>query len=178
MNLDALYSGLTLKTDAKMVLLVLDVLGDIATREQGYVTPLEAAFTPNLDALAKDSAQGRMIPVAPGLTPGSGPGHLGLFGYDPIEYQIGRGVLEALGIGVEVGPDDVAIRGNFCTIDDEGRVSDRRAGRIPTETCARLGGKLRQGIKLDGVEVLIEPVREYRLVVRFRRHGLGDGVCD
>src|SRR5438477_2617999 len=103
MNLDALYSELTLKTGAKLVLLVLDGLGDVATREQGYLTPLEAAATPNLDALAKDSAQGRMIPVAPGITPGSGPGHLALFGYDPLEFQVGRGVIEALGLGLELG---------------------------------------------------------------------------
>jgi 2,3-bisphosphoglycerate-independent phosphoglycerate mutase len=121
---------------------------------------------------------GLSTPVAPGITPGSGPGHLGLFGYDPLEYQIGRGVLEALGIGVEVGPKDVAIRGNFCTIDAEGRVTDRRAGRIPTETCEKLVAKLRQGVKIDGVETLVEPVREYRLVVRFRGDGLGDNVCD
>ncbi len=99
MNLDALYSELTLKLKTKVVLVVLDGLGDIATREQNYLTPLEAATTPNLDALAKESAQGRMIPVAPGITPGSGPGHLGLFGYDPLEFQVGRGVIEALGPG-------------------------------------------------------------------------------
>ncbi len=101
MNLDALYSELTLKTGAKLVLLVLDGVGDVATREQGYLTPLEAAATPNLDALSKDSAQGRMIPVAPGITPGSGPGHLALFGYDPLEFQVGRGVIEALGLGLD-----------------------------------------------------------------------------
>src|SRR5262249_61034207 len=101
MNLDALYSSLTLKTEAKLALVVLDGLGDVATREQGYLTPLEAAATPNLDMLSKDSAQGRMIPVAPGITPGSGPGHLALFGYDPIEFQVGRGVVEVLGLGVE-----------------------------------------------------------------------------
>src|SRR5678809_637328 len=114
MNLDALYSELTLKTKTKLALLVLDGLGDVATREQGYLTPLEAARTPNLDALSKDSAQGRMIPVAPGLTPGSGPGHLGLFGYDPLEVQVGRGVIEALGLGMELKPGDVCARANFA----------------------------------------------------------------
>jgi len=93
MNLDALYSELTLKTKAKLALVVLDGLGDLATKEQLYLTPLEAAATPNLDKLCKDSAQGRMVPVAPGITPGSGPGHLGLFGYDPLEFQVGRGVI-------------------------------------------------------------------------------------
>src|SRR5215468_6427011 len=109
MNLDSLYSSLTLKTEAKMALVVLDGVGDIATREQNYQTPLEAAATPNLDALAKDSAQGRMIPAAPGITPGSGPGHLGLFGYDPLEFQVGRGVIEALGLGIELKPGDVQV---------------------------------------------------------------------
>ena len=138
MNLDALYSELTLKTKTKLALLVLDGLGDVATREQGYLTPLEAAGTPNLDALSKDSAQGRMIPVAPGLTPGSGPGHLGLFGYDPLEVQVGRGVIEALGLGMELKPGDVCARANFATLDPKGIVTDRRAGRIPTETCEKL----------------------------------------
>src|SRR5437879_12072666 len=120
MNLDTLYSELTLQTNAKLVLLVLDGLGDLATREQGYVTPLEAARTPNLDALAKDSAQGRMIPVAPGITPGSGPGHLGLFGYDTLDFQVGGGVIEARGLGLELQAGDVAARGHFCTLVDKG----------------------------------------------------------
>ena len=127
MNLDALYSELTLKNDAKLVLIVLDGVGDVATREQGYLTPLEAAATPNLDLLSKESAQGRMIPVSPGITPGSGPGHLALFGYDPLEFQVGRGVIEALGSGLELRAGDVAARGNFCTLDQKGIVIDRRA---------------------------------------------------
>src|SRR5512135_1825674 len=140
MNLDTLYSELTLKTDAKLALVVLDGVGDLATRDQGYLTPLEAAVTPNLDALAKEAAQGRMIPVAPGVTPGSGPGHLGLFGYDPAspEADIGRGVLEALGEGIDIVPGDVAARGNFATADADGNLTDRRAGRIPTEESQRL----------------------------------------
>src|SRR4051795_7212480 len=162
---------------AKIVLLVADGLGGLPI-EPGGKTELETARTPNLDALAAEGTVGLSTPVAPGITPGSGPGHLGLFGYDPLEHQIGRGVLEALGIGVEVGPRDGAIRGNFCTIDAEGRVTDRRAGRIPTEACEKLVAKLRAGVKIDGVETLVEPVREYRLVVRFRGDGLGDNVCD
>jgi 2,3-bisphosphoglycerate-independent phosphoglycerate mutase len=161
----------------KIVLLVADGLGGLPV-EPGGPTELEAARTPNLDRLASEGTVGLSIPVAPGITPGSGPGHLGLFGYDPLEHPIGRGVLEALGVGVEVGPDDVAIRGNFCTIDAEGRVTDRRAGRIPSEVGARLVEKLRQGVNIEGVETLIEPVREYRLVVRFRGKGLGDHVAD
>src|ERR1700757_2979942 len=147
MNLDALYSELTLKTKAKLVLMVLDGLGDIATREQNFLTPLEAATTPNLDKLARESAQGRMIPVAPGITPGSGPGHLGLFGYDPLEYQVGRGVIEALGLGLELKAGDVAARANFCTLDAKGIVTNRRAGRIPTETCERLCTMLSAKVK-------------------------------
>src|SRR5512140_1395314 len=117
MNLDALYTELTIKTNAKLALVVMDGIGDIATRETGYMTPLEAAVTPNLDALAKDSAQGRLVPIAPGITPGSGPGHLGLFGYDPLEYQVGRGVIEALGLGMELKPGDICARANFATLD-------------------------------------------------------------
>ncbi len=162
---------------SKIVLLVADGLGGLPM-EAGGKTELETAGTPNLDHLAVEGTVGLSTPVYPGVAPGSGPGHLGLFGYDPLEYQIGRGVLEALGIGVEVGPRDVAIRGNFCTIDAEGKVTDRRAGRIPTETCAKLVERLRAGVKIDGVETLIEPVREYRLVVRFRGEGLGDKVAD
>src|SRR5207248_3492670 len=138
MNLDALYSQLTLKTNAKLALLVLDGLGDIATGGPDSSTPLEAASTPNLDALSKDSAQGRMIPVAPGITPGSGPGHLALFGYDPLEFQVDRGVIEALGLGLELRAGDVAARANFCTLDAKGIVTDRRAGRIDTKVCEEL----------------------------------------
>lgn len=161
----------------KIVLLVADGLGGLPM-EPGGKTELETARTANLDRLAAEGTVGLSTPVYPGIAPGSGPGHLGLFGYDPLEYQIGRGVLEALGIGVEVGPNDVAIRGNFCTIDDQGRVTDRRAGRIPTETCVKLVEKLRAGVRIAGVETLIEPVQDYRLVVRFRGEGLGAKVAD
>ncbi|HEX8201120.1 MAG TPA: 2,3-bisphosphoglycerate-independent phosphoglycerate mutase [Isosphaeraceae bacterium] len=161
----------------KIVLLVADGLGGLPI-EPGGKTELETARTPNLDRLVAEGTCGLSLPVAPGITPGSGPGHLGLFGFDPLEHDIGRGVLEALGIGVEVGPRDVAIRGNFCTIDAAGRVTDRRAGRIPTETCQRLVAKLRDRIRIEEVETLIEPVREYRLVIRFRGEGLGDDVAD
>src|SRR5437867_5797092 len=179
MNLDALYSELTLESNAKVVLLVLDGLGDVATREQGYVTPLEAAATPNLDALSKDSAQGRMVPVAPGITPGSGPGHLGLFGYDPIEFQVGRGVIEALGLGVELKPGDVCARANFATLDAKGIVTDRRAGRIPTETCEKLCALLVEKIKkLGDTQVIIKAGKEHRFVVVFRGKGLEGPLTD
>jgi 2,3-bisphosphoglycerate-independent phosphoglycerate mutase len=179
MNLDALYSELTLKTKAKLVLVVLDGLGDIATKEQNYLTPLEAAVTPNLDKIAKDSAQGRMIPVAPGITPGSGPGHLGLFGYDPLEFQVGRGVIEALGLGMELKPGDVCARANFATFDAKGIVTDRRAGRIATEVCEKLVALLAAKIKKIGeTEILIKAGKEHRFVVIFRGQGLEGPLTD
>lgn len=179
MNLDAVYSELTLKPAAKLALVVLDGLGDVATRQQGYLTPLEAAATPNLDALCKDSAQGRMYPIAPGITPGSGPGHLGLFGYDPLEYQVGRGVIEALGLGLDLQAGDVAARANFCTLDPGGVVTDRRAGRIPTETCEKLCAKLAAKVqRLGDTAVIIQPGKEHRFVVVFRGRGLEGPVTD
>ncbi len=179
MNLDALYSELTLKTNAKLALVVMDGVGDVATRGQGYLTPLEAAATPNLDALSKDSAQGRMIPVAPGITPGSGPGHVALFGYDPIEYQVGRGVIEALGLGLELKPGDVCARANFATLDPKGIVTDRRAGRIPTETCEKLCAMLAAKVKKIGdTQVIIKAGKEHRFVVVFRGKGLQGPLTD
>src|SRR5580704_10384330 len=179
MNLDSLYSELTLKTKTKIVLLVLDGLGDIATREQGYLTPLEAAATPNLDELARDSAQGRMLPVAPGITPGSGPGHLALFGYDPLEFQVGRGVIEALGLGIELKAGDVAARANFCTLDAKGIVTDRRAGRIDTSVCEKLCAMLSQKVKKVGdAQVIIKAGKGHRFVVIFRGKGLEGPLTD
>src|SRR5258706_1723695 len=179
MKLDTLYSELTLKTNAKLVLVVLDGLGDIATREQDKLTPLEAAATPNLDAIARNAAQGRMIPVAPGITPGSGPGHLGLFGYDPLEYQVGRGVIEALGLGLELKPGDVCARANFATLDPKGIVADRRAGRIPTETCEKLCALLAAKIKKIGdTQVIIRAGKEHRFVVVFRGKDLEGPLTD
>jgi 2,3-bisphosphoglycerate-independent phosphoglycerate mutase len=179
MNLDTLYSELTLPTKAKLVLLVLDGLGDLATPEQSYLTPLEAARTPNLDQLSKGAAQGRMQPVAPGITPGSGPGHLALFGYDPLEYQVGRGVIEALGLGVELQPGDVAARANFCTLDKAGIVTDRRAGRIETEVCEELCALLSSKIKtFAGAKVTIKAGKGHRFVVIFRGTGLEGPLTD
>src|SRR5438045_9604046 len=170
MNLDALYSELTLKKDAKLVLLVMDGIGDLATGGPDSSTPLEAAATPNLDELTKTSAQGRIIPVAPGITPGSGPGHLGLFGYDPLEFEVGRGVIEALGLGLELKPGDVCARANFATVDAKGIVTDRRAGRIPTETCEKLCALLSAKVKKIGdTQVIIKAGKEHRFVVVFSR---------
>jgi 2,3-bisphosphoglycerate-independent phosphoglycerate mutase len=179
MNLDALYSELTLKTTAKLALVVLDGVGDVATREQAYLTPLEAARTPNLDGLSKDSAQGRMLPVAPGITPGSGPGHLALFGYDPLQFQVGRGVIEALGLGLELQAGDVAARANFCTLDEKGIVTDRRAGRIDTKVCEELCELLTQSVKeVDDAEVIIKAGKGHRFVVVFRGKGLEGPLSD
>lgn len=180
MNLDTLYSELTLKTNAKLALVVLDGLGDVATNAQNRMTPLEAARTPNLDALvAAGCAQGRMIPVAPGITPGSGPGHLALFGYDPLEYQVGRGVIEALGLGVELRAGDVAARANFCTLDERGIVTDRRAGRIDTAVCERLCARLRERVRRVGdAEVIIQAGKGHRFVVVFRGKGLEGPLTD
>lgn len=180
MNLDTLYSELTLKTNAKLALVVLDGLGDVATNAQNRMTPLEAARTPNLDALvAAGCAQGRMIPVAPGITPGSGPGHLALFGYDPLEYQVGRGVIEALGLGVDLQAGDVAARANFCTLDERGIVTDRRAGRIDTAVCERLCARLREQVRRVGdAEVIIQAGKGHRFVVVFRGKGLEGPLTD
>ncbi|EDL56572.1 2,3-bisphosphoglycerate-independent phosphoglycerate mutase [Gimesia maris] len=175
-DLHALMKKLQKKNDSKIVLLVSDGLGGLPL-EPGGKTELETANTPNLDALAKKGTLGRSIPVIPGITPGSGPGHLGLFGYDPLEFNIGRGVLEALGIDFELGPDDVAIRGNFCTLDDDGKITDRRAGRIPSEVGAELCKKLDK-IEIPGVEVFVRHVKEYRLVIVLRAKGLGGDIND
>src|SRR5512146_2236022 len=138
---------LIVPAQSKIVLLVLDGLGGLPL-EPGGKTELESADTPNLDALAAQSALGLTVPAGPGITVGSGPGHLAIFGYDPIEYEIGRGALEALGVDFELGPDDVAARGNFCTVDEDGLGTDRRAGRIPTELGRELANRLRT-IKVD-----------------------------
>ncbi len=179
-KLDEVYAKLQVKTGAKLALIVLDGLGDIATREQGGMTPLEAARTPHLDGLVSQGcAQGRMIPVAPGITPGSGPGHLGLFGYDPLEWEVGRGVIETLGLGIELKKGDVAARANFCTLDAQGIVTDRRAGRIATEICERLCALLSAKIKkLGTTQVKIYPGKEHRFVVVFRGPGLEGPLTD
>ncbi|HPF32719.1 MAG TPA: hypothetical protein PK907_06850, partial [Candidatus Sabulitectum sp.] len=132
-----LISELALDHGGKILLAVMDGVGDISVPKLKGRTPLEAAATPNMDRLASRSALGLHIPVARGVTPGSGPGHLGLFGYDPVECLVGRGALAALGIGFQLNHGDLAARINFCTIDGNGIVTDRRAGRISTDECAR-----------------------------------------
>jgi len=164
------------KATTKIVMLVADGLGGLPL-DPGGKTELETAATPNLDRLAARGTSGSSIPVLPGITPGSGPGHLGLFGYDPLEFKIGRGALEATGIGFELGPEDVAARGNFCTLDSAGLISDRRAGRIPSEESFKVVERL-QGVKIAGVETFVKPVKEHRFVVVFRGKGLDGGVAD
>lgn len=176
MNLHELICDLREANNSRIVLLVADGLGGLPL-EPGGKTELEVARTPNLDACARDGVCGLSTPVLPGITPGSGPGHLGLFGYDPLEYRIGRGILEALGINFAVGAKDVAARGNFCTVDSRGLITDRRAGRPTTERCVAMC-KLMRGITIPGVEVFVEPVREHRFVVVFRGEGLGDKIND
>ncbi len=162
--------------NTKILMLILDGLGGLPLTVNG-LTELEAAHTPNMDRLAREGICGLSEPVGPGITPGSGPGHLALFGYDPMQYVIGRGVLEALGIGFPLEKHDVAARGNFCTLDADGNITDRRAGRIPTEKCRELVEILRQ-IRLPGVEVFVEPVQDYRFVLVLRGEGLSPHLSE
>lgn len=180
MALDAarreLIEKLTAPNETKLLLLVADGVGGLP-RGRGSGTELESAATPNLDGLAGRGTLGLMTPVAPGITPGSGPGHLGLFGFDPMEVLVGRGVLEALGIGFPLEPTDVAARCNFCTVDDQGRITDRRAGRIASEEARGLVDRLAE-ISIEGVEVHVEHVREHRFVLVLRGEGLEAEVAD
>ena len=177
MDMHELTRQLQEQNESKIVLLVADGLGGLPLQPGGK-TELETAKTPNLDELARRGVCGLSNPVAPGITPGSGPGHLGLFGYDPVRYMVGRGILEALGIDFDIGPRDVATRGNFSSVDSEGKITDRRAGRIPNEKCVELCAKLRESVRIPGIELFVKPVREHRLVVVFRGDDLGDEVDD
>jgi 2,3-bisphosphoglycerate-independent phosphoglycerate mutase len=170
MTSQKIISQLVVSNTTKIVLLILDGLGG-APMHAGGPTELETAHTPNLDALAADGICGLHDPIAPGITPGSGPSHLALFGYDPLQHQIGRGVLESLGIGFDLHSDDMAARGNFCTVDENGLITDRRAGRIPTEKATELIQSLRL-ITLPDMKVFVEPVKDYRFILALRGEGL------
>ncbi|MCL6430051.1 MAG: 2,3-bisphosphoglycerate-independent phosphoglycerate mutase [Anaerolineae bacterium] len=162
---------LVVKNEKKIVMVVMDGLGGMPV-EPGGKTALELAHTPNLDALAAKGIVGLHEPIGPGITPGSGPSHLALFGYDPFSYEIGRGVLEAVGIDFPLTPNDLAARGNFATVDAEGRITDRRAGRIASEAAAELTARLQAGVRIEGVEVFVAPVKEHRFVLVLRGEGL------
>jgi len=171
-----LINEMAVDNGSKVVLLVMDGLGGLPL-EPGGLTELETAKTPNMDALTNRATLGLSEVVAPAFSPGSGPGHMALFGYDPLETLIGRGVLEAMGIGFPLTPNDVAVRANFCTVDAEGNITDRRAGRIPTEECAKRVEILRQ-IQIPGVQIFVEPVKEYRFVLVLRGEDLGANIPD
>ncbi|MBA7560299.1 MAG: 2,3-bisphosphoglycerate-independent phosphoglycerate mutase [Dehalococcoidia bacterium] len=171
-----LIRGLSRPSPAKIVLLVIDGLGGLPHPRTGK-TELETAKTPNLDKLAAAGICGMIDPISPGITPGSTPGHLALFGYDPLKFNIGRGVVEATGIDFDLKPGDIAARGNFCTVDEDGLITDRRAGRISTEKCAELC-QLLSGLAIDGVKLSILPVREHRFVIVFQGKGLAPDVSD
>jgi 2,3-bisphosphoglycerate-independent phosphoglycerate mutase len=167
MELHRFYSSLAIQNDRKIVVLLIDGLGGLSHEDYGYKTELEYANHPNLDRLASRGATGLLTPVLPGVTPGSGPAHLALFGVDPIAFNIGRGVLEALGIDIVPDPTDVLARGNFCTVDDNGVIIDRRAGRISTQTAEERLSLLRD-IRVPGCDIDLHAVRDHRFVLRLK----------
>jgi 2,3-bisphosphoglycerate-independent phosphoglycerate mutase len=166
-----ILKDLIVKNTTKIVLLLLDGLGGLPM-QPGGPTALEAAHTPNMDRLAAEGICGLHEPIGPGITPGSGPSHLAVFGYDPIAHEIGRGVLEAVGIDFPLTEQDLAARGNYCTIDAQGNITDRRAGRIPTELNEKLSARLQAEIRVPGVQVFVSPVKEHRFVLVLRGEGL------
>jgi len=161
---------------AKIVLLIMDGVGGLPHPKTSK-TELESARKPNLNRIARDSLCGLIDPVSPGITPGSAPGHLAIFGYDPLQYHIGRGVLEALGIDLELKPDDIAARGNFCTVDDKGIITHRRAGRISTDKNTVLC-RLLSNITIEGAEISMLPVKEHRFVLILRGEALSPELAD
>jgi 2,3-bisphosphoglycerate-independent phosphoglycerate mutase len=174
-NLD-LIRQLSITSPAKIVMLIMDGLGGLPHPETGK-TELETARTPNMDSLAAKGICGLSEPVGPGITSGSTPGHLALFGYDPVKYDMGRGVVEVMGIDFKIEPKDIAARGNFGTVDENGLVTDRRAGRISTEKCTELCHLLEK-IEIEGVRLFVLPVREHRFAVIFRGEGLAPELSD
>ncbi len=173
---EKILQSLAMQTDSKLLLVVIDGVGGLPVRGK---TELEAARTPNLDRLASKSICGLIDPISCGITPGSGPSHLALFGYDPFQYEIGRGVMEALGIGLKLTKEDLTARGNFATVDEKGVIVDRRAGRISTEKNQKLCQILQEEIKeVEGVRVSIYPGKEHRFVIVFQGEGLRDELTD
>jgi 2,3-bisphosphoglycerate-independent phosphoglycerate mutase len=174
-----MIEDIILPNDNKIIFLILDGLGDIPTPAFAHQTPLEAARKPNIDGLAQErGVLGRIIPVDVGITPGSGPGHLSLFGYDPVTCEIGRGVLEALGLNMDLQDGDLAARANFCTINN-GLVTDRRAGRIPTEETERLCALITEKIpEIEGVRIIIKPGKSHRFALILRGKHLSDKLSD
>lgn len=170
------FRNLIEPADTKIFMLIMDGLGGLP-REKGGKTELETAHTPNLDALAEEAALGLSSPAGAGIAVGSGPGHIAIFGFDPFEYEIGRGALEALGVDFDLQPGDVAARGNFCTVDSNGFITDRRAGRIPTDQAEKLV-ELLNSIKIEGAEFFVMPVKEHRFAFVVRSTDLGDYLTD
>ena len=169
---------LVIENDTKIVFLILDGLGGLPLPGTDK-TELEAARTPNLDALAKSSICGLLDPVCYGITPGSGPAHFSLFGYDPFRNNVGRGLLAAAGIDFPMKGNELFARVNFATLDDRGIITDRRAGRIDTETNRRVCRKLNENITLKkNVEVFFEPVREHRALMVLRGSKLHEDIAD
>jgi 2,3-bisphosphoglycerate-independent phosphoglycerate mutase len=170
------FGNLCIKTSSKIVMLVLDGLGGLPHPDTGK-TELETAHTPNMDKLTVNGICGLCHPISPGITAGSGPGHLALFGYNPLKFQIGRGILEAMGIDFPVTKNDIAARGNFCTVDSKGIITDRRAGRITTEKCTELCNLL-SSIKINDIELFVLPVREHRFMLVLRNTKLSQDISD
>ncbi len=176
MTKEEVLRSLAVQTDSKLLMVVIDGLGGLPVRGK---TELEAARIPNLDRLTFKSACGLIDPISYGITPGSGPSHLALFGYDPLQYEIGRGVMEALGIGLSLTKDDLTARGNFATVDEKGIIVDRRAGRIETEKNRELCKFLHEEIReVEGVTVSVYPGKEHRFVIVFRGKGLRGELTD
>jgi 2,3-bisphosphoglycerate-independent phosphoglycerate mutase len=176
MDLDFI-SKLVKHADSKIIMLVMDGIGGLPSQIDNK-TELEIAYKPNLDKLAERGICGLHLPVGPGITPGSGPGHLGIFGFDPKRYQIGRGALEALGIDFDLKPGDIAARGNFCTIDKNGNITDRRAGRISSEKNQEICKLLSERINIPRVKVFVETVKEHRFLIVLRADGLKGNLID
>jgi 2,3-bisphosphoglycerate-independent phosphoglycerate mutase len=173
---DDLLPKIVTENHSKLLLLVMDGLGGLPRTETGK-TELEEASIPEIDSVSRESALGLSDPIAPGITPGSGPAHLALFGYDPLRWEIGRGILSALGIGFAVEKRDLTARGNFATLDEDGTVVDRRAGRISTETNSELAALL-DGMEIEGTKVFVKTEKEHRIAVIFRGEELSDRLSD